>query len=186
MSHIHTEPGQHDITASAWIVREVDGEPRALVHMHRKSKVLMQIGGHIELDENPWQGIARELREEAGYDISELEILQPSAATHHIAGALEHPVPALSLTFESADRELSKHFHTDFCYVFVARHAPTYQPDETESTDLRWCTIDELKTLAAQGIVLQDVAQIYEVIVGEILPRYIRVSAAMYSQENLR
>ncbi len=32
----------------------------------------MQVGGHIELDETPWQAVEHELREESGYTLAEL------------------------------------------------------------------------------------------------------------------
>ena len=59
MPHIHTEPGQHDQTVSAFIFRKVDGEYKAFLHMHRTLGTLMQVGGHVELDETPWGAIAR-------------------------------------------------------------------------------------------------------------------------------
>jgi len=52
MSHIHTQPGQHDMTVSAFIVRQVDGEWKCLVHLHKKAGKLMQVGGHVELGVN--------------------------------------------------------------------------------------------------------------------------------------
>ena len=69
MPHIHTEPDQHDMTVSAYIVRTDSAEPLCLVHMHRKIGKLAQIGGHIELNETPWQSIAHELEEESGYTL---------------------------------------------------------------------------------------------------------------------
>lgn len=77
MAHIHTNPGEHDLTASAFIVRDDFEEPRLLLHMHKKLHILLQPGGHVELNENPWQAIEHELREETGYTFDELEVLQP-------------------------------------------------------------------------------------------------------------
>ena len=65
MPHIHTKPGQHDHTVSAFIVRLDGKQPRILLHRHKKSGVYMQFGGHIELHENPWQAISHELLEES-------------------------------------------------------------------------------------------------------------------------
>ena len=76
MAHIHTEPGQHDHTVSVYLVL-LDGKtPEILLHLHKKYRRLMQFGGHVELNEDPWQAIIHELEEETRYVISELKILQ--------------------------------------------------------------------------------------------------------------
>ena len=64
------------MTISAWIMRRQDGEVKALVHRHRKLHIWLQPGGHIEHTENPWQALAHELREETGYELSQLRVLQ--------------------------------------------------------------------------------------------------------------
>lgn len=43
MSHIHTKPGQHDFTASAFIIRTDGTEPRAMVHMHKKTSQIYAV-----------------------------------------------------------------------------------------------------------------------------------------------
>ena len=68
MPHIHTLPGEHDATASAYIVRTDLGEPAIMLHRHKKLDTMLQFGGHVELHENPLEAIAHELREESGYD----------------------------------------------------------------------------------------------------------------------
>jgi hypothetical protein len=49
MAHIHTEPGQHDFTASAFIIRldrlDERGQPKLLLHKHKKLHKLLQFGG---------------------------------------------------------------------------------------------------------------------------------------------
>lgn len=68
MAHIHTAPGQHDNTVTLYIVRQFGTEWKGLLHMHRKHHRLLPVGGHVELDETPWQSAVHELREEAGYE----------------------------------------------------------------------------------------------------------------------
>ncbi len=53
MAHIHTQPGQHDHTASAYIFRVDFDEPKLVLHLHRKINKYLQFGGHIELHETP-------------------------------------------------------------------------------------------------------------------------------------
>ena len=45
MAHIHTEPGQHDFTASAFIIRTDTPEPKLLLHRHKLVGKYLQIGG---------------------------------------------------------------------------------------------------------------------------------------------
>ena len=177
MSHIHTQPGQHDVTVSAYIVRVDGDEPRVLVHMHRKFGKLFQVGGHIELDETPWQTIAHELREESGYTLEELFVLQPDDQLVPAPGAVQHPVPVIMNTHKVP----GEHFHSDMSFAFVAKAAPAGKPAEGESQDLRWLTITELKEAAKQDLAPEDVAHFYEAVVTRYLPRYYRVPAHTYS-----
>lgn len=179
MPHIHTEPGQHDITASAWIFRKDDGELRVLVHMHRKHGKLMQIGGHVELDETPWQTLAHEIPEESGYRLDELKILQPLADVPKITDATVHPVPVLSNTHLVGDG----HYHSDYCYAFMANDIPQALPAEGESRDLRWLTPDELRDEAAKGAALKDVSEIYDFIARQVIPMYHQIDAIAYATD---
>lgn len=163
MPHIHTQPGQHDLTVSAYIIRKVDDEWRCLVHMHRKAGKLMQVGGHVELNETPWQTLIHEIREESGYQSSELDVLQilplPTIET-----AVMHPVPFLSNTHTVGNA----HFHSDWCYGFVAAALPQRAVAEGESTDMRWCSLAELRALAESGECLRDIVTIYSFLLDNI------------------
>lgn len=161
MPHIHTGPGEHDMTTSAYIVRMQDDEPLVLVHMHKKFGKLMQAGGHIELTETPWATIAHELMEETGYVLGELSVLQPTAHRVFVENAVVHPTPFLVNTHKISD----DHYHTDLCYAFVAQSEPSALPDEGESQDLRWLTMSELKSAVDDGAALEDMYQIYREIV---------------------
>lgn len=146
------------MTVSAYIVRKSDnGEWLCLVHMHRKIDILMQAGGHIELDQTPWQALAMELRDETGYDLADVRILQWSLPPT-IFHAVTHPQPLLMNTHTAGE----EHFHSDTCYAFVAEKLPSQTTGEGESDDLRWVSLKELQYLVAQGDALQDVGEIYK------------------------
>lgn len=179
MPHIHTAPGQHDITVSAYIIRIDQGEPRLLVHMHKKIGKLMQIGGHIELDETPWQALAHEVREESGYSLDELRVLQPTATSFTVDNAVVHPVPLLANTHRVSDT----HYHSDFVYGLIASNLPVALPHEEESSDLRWLSAQELQQEAANGIALQDVADIFSAIASTYLDTYHPIEASRFSLE---
>lgn len=176
MAHIHTEPNQHDMTVSAYIVLRGQGEDKLLVHMHRKFGKLLQIGGHIELNETPWQTVAHELIEECGYNVSELKVLQPAPNIPAIDGAVVHPVPFLMNTHMIG----ADHYHSDLCFAFVANDLPKAKPADGESDDLRWVTIDELKAFAQAGEAVQDSTDIYEHILAN-MNGYFMVDCEMFS-----
>jgi len=176
MPHIHTNPNQHDMTVSAYILLREDDEWKCLVHFHRKIEKLMQIGGHIELDETPWQAIAHELEEESGFSLDELQVLQPTADQVKESGNVTHPVP-FSMNTHNVGNE---HYHSDLCYGFIAKHRPRREAANGESQDLRWLTLDELAQAARDGEALLDVTHIYEFLVNQ-LDLYKVVPAISYS-----
>lgn len=169
MAHIHTEDNQHDMTASAFIVRTDLEEPSLLLHMHKKLGMWMQPGGHIELDENPWQAVLHEIEEETGYELGQLMILQPSLRLKTLTGAVLHPQPVIHNTHDFNHQ--STHKHTDVAYAFVANGSPTGKPHEGESTDFRWVNIDQLRALGHTEI-LRNVQETADFILTQVLSKW--------------
>jgi 8-oxo-dGTP diphosphatase len=150
MSHIHTEPGQHDHITSAYIIRTDLEEPQILLHRHKQLGVWLQFGGHIELDENPWQAIIHELREESGYDIDQLTVLQPADVLGALSASVSHPTPLSHNTHVHGNS--GSHIHIDTSYGFIVDQAPHHPIDEGESKTLRLFTRQELNDLSATDI----------------------------------
>jgi 8-oxo-dGTP pyrophosphatase MutT (NUDIX family) len=175
MSHIHTEPGQHDHTVGIYIIRTDFDEPKILLHLHRKVQIYAQFGGHIELDETPWHTVIHEIREEAGYDISQLMLLQPAQRLGHVGQAIVHPQPIVHVTMGYLTDEY--HYHTDSTYAFVTNSAPAHAPDEGESTDIRLFTRSEIKHHANIDDITRDTA-LYALDV--VLSNWERVSPFMF------
>jgi hypothetical protein len=149
MGHLHTEPGQHDVTASAYIVR-IDGpEPVLLLHMHKKLNQYLQFGGHVEHHEDPWQAITHEIAEESGYLMQQLRLLQPSLRLKKVSGVALHPVPVTLLTHEFPGLD---HFHTDMAFAFTTRESPAKEVEEGESTIMRNFTAAQLRALPEKDI----------------------------------
>lgn len=140
MPHIHTEPGQHDHTAGGYIVRLDFDEPKLILHRHLKLGTLLHFGGHIELNETPWQAVLHELREESGYAPEQLQVLQPTERVKDLIGVDQHPIPVAHITHELSPG----HYHTDIQYAFVASGPPRHQPDDRESIDIMLLTRQEL------------------------------------------
>ncbi len=181
MPHIHTDPGHHDTTVTAFVVRVEDGQPRVLLHMHRKFGKLMPPGGHIELSETPWAALAHELEEEAGYTLADVDVLQPKARMKTVSRVVMHPQPFLSNTHPID----AGHSHVDLDYALVAEDLPKRPPAEGESTDLRWLTADEVRALPPEATWI-NVKEMILYIFDEILPSeaWERVPATAYSLES--
>ena len=175
MAHIHTQPGQHDHTVTAYIVRTDSTEPKILLHMHKKLGRLLTIGGHIELDETPWQAIAHELQEESGYSLNELLVLQPKERLARLSGVVMHPYPVVMNTHNVAPG----HDHSDTGYAFVATAKPSGQINKGESTDLRWLTRSELETLDEADLFL-NVKEAYLFVLDTCLKNWERVAPSLY------
>lgn len=146
MPHIHTKPGQHDHTVSGFIVRTDLDEPRLLLHKHKRLGKYIQFGGHIELDETPWQALTHELKEESGYDISQLSLLQPKSRLKSVTNAKLHPVAVYHNTHNFDD----DHYHTDLGYAFVAHGEPAGAIADNESNDILMVSRSELINLPAK------------------------------------
>src|SRR5579872_3844219 len=144
MPHIHTKPGQHDQTISIYIVRLDGKEPRVMFHLHKKYQVYMQFGGHVELNENPWQALIRETREETGYDINQLEVLQPKTALTDLRGVVNHPIPISFNTHNVVDLD---HYHIDSAFAFVTDQEPKHPLGPDESLAIRLFTKKQLEDL---------------------------------------
>lgn len=176
MPHIHTQPGQHDMTVSAYVLRYEDGEWLCMVHWHRKADIYLQIGGHIELDQSPWQAIAAELMQESGYALDELKLLQPQGSRVVSHNNTPHPVPFSVNTYDVGD----EHYHVDLAYGFIADAPPKQETAEGESNDLRWYSSTELDSRAKSGEVVADVVGTYELLI-DYAEVYDQVSATDYS-----
>lgn len=157
MPHIHTEPGQHDLTASGFIILLGDGEPKLLVHEHLKLHKLMQYGGHVELDETPWDALLREIREESGYEPDQLQVLQPVPHIKAVGSNTIDPVP-VSINTHPFGGDTS-HFHTDLAYAFITRESPRNKEDERESAEHLRLTKAELSALGPDRM-FENVKQI--------------------------
>ncbi len=181
MPHIHTEPGQHDMTVSAWILLDEGGATKCLVHFHRKIETLMQIGGHLELNQTPWQALAAEILEESGYTLNELKLLQPIAEFGDGGPAVTHPIP-FNVNTHLVNNE---HYHTDLCYGFVAAQKPKLSVHKDESNDLRWMSVEELRQAYDEGEVLKDVYRRYEFLVRN-REKFVELSPETFSLEHPR
>ncbi len=172
MPHIHTEPGQHDHTASAYIVRIDMSEPKILLHRHKKLNRYLQFGGHIELNETPWQAVLHEVQEEAGYEPGQLTLLQPKHRIKHLPHVDLHPYPVCYNTHRFSDT----HFHTDIGFAFVVSELPKHEVAEDESRDFGLFSQKELLALPETDT-FEDVKEIGLFIFDECLKNWEQIRA---------
>lgn len=178
MPHIHTDPGQYDHTASAFLFRTDLTEPKVMLHLHKKYGCFMQFGGHIELNESPWQAISHELREESGYDVAQVSVLQPPVRIRKFSSPAHttlHPQPVSHATHAVG----TDHFHTDSVYALTTTEEPQQAPESGESTHIQLFTRSELTALPSEKI-YDNVRETALYIFDELLPQWEAVSSAEF------
>ena len=165
------------MTISAWIMRRQDGEVKALVHRHRKLHIWLQPGGHIEHTENPWQALAHELREETGYELSQLRVLQALPVVEGCIHDVMHPAPVAVNTHSP----YPGHFHSDIAMAMVADGDPAEKPRPGESLELQWVSPDEFAALPGAE---PDAVMIMTMIVERVADSWIPIRATDWSLED--
>ncbi|GAC1499424.1 MAG: hypothetical protein NVS1B10_02150 [Candidatus Saccharimonadales bacterium] len=100
-----------------------------MLHKHKLINKYIQYGGHIELNETPWQALIHEIAEESGYEISQLEILQPKDRILKLTNSILHPTPLCQISHKLHNG----HYHTDSQFVFTAKAPPKNKAGKDES-----------------------------------------------------
>ncbi len=174
MGHIHDKPGQHDHTTSAYIVRIDSDEPKVILHRHKLDKLYLQFGGHIELNENSWQTIIRELREEAGYDIAQLKVLQPKLRMKKLSNAHVHPLPFCYNTHSV--KNAKDHYHTDSVFAFTTQQQPKHPLAENEPSDTKLFSRQQIVDIPESEI-FPMAREMALFLLDEILPNWEQIPA---------
>lgn len=142
MGHIHSD-SEYDYTASAIIVH--DG--KVLLLNHHKLNMWLPPAGHIELDETPLEALFRETEEECGLTPDDLTLITPYSDNLRFArdDGKSHTQP---MPFDIDVHSIgdSGHRHIDFAYILVSTK-DSVTPEVGGSQDLRWHTLDEIRTL---------------------------------------
>ncbi|OJX81682.1 NUDIX domain-containing protein [Leifsonia sp. 71-9] len=149
--HLNTEPGGRDWTVSAILIRvRADGDPMVLLHRHRRLQRMLPPGGHVERDEAPVTALVRELREETGYGLDQLTLLQPPARLSTIQSNAVQPMP-----FSLAEHRVGTddHFHLDLTYALLADGDAAYPVDPSESQEIVWVPLGDVAGLADLDVV---------------------------------
>jgi len=135
----HFAPGH--ITASCFIV----DDDRLLLHHHRRLNRWLQMGGHVEGDEDPKDAALREGSEESG-------LRDLTLAAGGIFDLDVHVIPAA--------KGEPKHRHFDVRYVARTASPDAVVIDRAESNDVAWVPLERAEALmneAASSRVIQKI-----------------------------
>jgi 8-oxo-dGTP pyrophosphatase MutT (NUDIX family) len=135
----------------------------------------MQFGGHIELNENPWQAITHELKEETGYDIDQLQIMQPKDRLKHLGSNQLHPTPISYLTHPFTDEP---HYHTDIAFLFVTSQEPRHSIGKDESPQIKLYSHAEVQDLDTY----ENICEIVDFAFDTCLSKWETVDTALFSR----
>ncbi len=134
---------------------------KVLLHLHKKAKKMLPLGGHVELNELPEEACIREAQEEAGLEIS---IYNP--VNNQLKNSCELVGEKLLINpIYTIFNEINpEHYHIDFVFYATAKSSDT-KPGEGESNLLRWYSKEDLKnTCGIQHNILMMASEALELL----------------------
>jgi ADP-ribose pyrophosphatase YjhB (NUDIX family) len=124
-------------TVSVFIIHK----DKVLLHLHKKAKKVLPLGGHIEINELPEEACIREAWEESGLEIS---LYNPVNGELKKSCALAGEKLLINPMHTIFGEIAPEHCHIDFVYYATAKSYET-RPADGESNLLKWYTKEELK-----------------------------------------
>jgi len=111
---------------------------KTLLLLHKKIGIWLPVGGHIEQNELPEAAALREAKEESGLDVV---LYNPDKQLEmNDAKQLVRPIHILLEDINEARQDI------DFIY-YATSTSDELNPQTGETTNLKWFTAEELKTL---------------------------------------
>jgi len=112
-----------------------------LLHSHKKSKKILPLGGHIEVNELPEEAGIREAQEESG-----LKIILYNPVNKELKKSCDLVGEKLLINpmYTIFGEITQEHCHIDFVYYAIAKSYET-RPADGESNLLKWYTKEDLK-----------------------------------------
>lgn len=124
-------------TVSVFIVHK----DKVLLHLHKKAKKILPIGGHIELNELPEETCIREAQEESGLKIN---LYNPLNNQLKDACELAEEKLLINPMYTILGEISPEHYHIDLVYYAAAKSFHT-TPGDGESNLLKWYNKEDLK-----------------------------------------
>lgn len=147
MPHLHTGDGEKDFTVSGYVVND----DRVLQHLHRKLKLWLAPGGHVEWDQDPMEALYDELEQESGLTRDTLELIATNSLQREInrRHSVEIPTPFDIDVHPIPMHDGSSHYHIDFAYV-LRSSTDEVAPQPGESQIWEWMDAGRLIQIADQ------------------------------------
>ena len=119
-------------TASAYVVND----QKVLLHYHKKVRLVLPPGGHIEPNETPAESAIREVKEETGLKVK----IIPLQTDPTYISPRTTPTPRLIQIEDIDDPVDGQHEHIDFIFYCI--------PDGSvgKSSGWYWFSLEDLKT----------------------------------------
>lgn len=124
-------------TVSVFIVHK----DKVLLHLHKKAKKILPLGGHIEVNELPEETCIREAQEESGLEINLYNPLNKELKKSCTLVGEKLLINPMYTIFNEITPE---HCHIDFVYYATSKSYET-RPADGESNLLKWYTKEDLK-----------------------------------------
>jgi 8-oxo-dGTP diphosphatase len=136
-------------SATVYVVATIKGEPKVLLHMHKKHNHWYGLGGHVESDEDPVEAAIREAKEEAGIDVKIFS--RYPLKTFKQAHELITPVLLM-------DQDINgDHRHIDCVYFGTTKDPSKVRMNE----QFRWCSKKDLERMDVQEDTMYIVKQAF-------------------------
>jgi 8-oxo-dGTP pyrophosphatase MutT (NUDIX family) len=120
-------------TVTAFVV----WQGRTLLHWHRKERLWLPPGGHVEPNEDPVQAVLREVEEETGLLVE----IYGSPPPLQFENVTQLPSPVTVLVFDVAGDGV-RHQHIDFDYFCRPLQSP---PERFPDPTMRWFTAHQIQ-----------------------------------------
>jgi 8-oxo-dGTP diphosphatase len=127
------------LTVSAIIIHD----SKVLLVKHKKLNVWLYPGGHLEENEDPIQGLRREVEEEVRQEVRIIGTPNHSLAGRGISFL---PGPFAILSERIAAGTEKEHIHIDLVYLCRA-YQSTIDPNLKETDGAQWFSIEEIRSL---------------------------------------
>jgi 8-oxo-dGTP pyrophosphatase MutT (NUDIX family) len=125
------------ITCACWVVNKE--RTKALMTHHLKLNRWLQLGGHLEAEDNTIvDSCIRELKEESG--LNRFDLL-----SNDIFDMDVHKIP-------TSKKGVSEHFHFDVRMLFEADENESIQFDKSESNNVKWMAFEDILKLESESI----------------------------------
>ncbi len=125
-------------TVSIFIVHK----DKVLLHVHKRAKKILPLGGHIEPNELPEEACMREVQEESGLKIN---LYNPQNVSLNNACSLDGERLLVNPIYTILSEITSEHYHIDLVYYATAESFYLI-PGYGESNLLIWYNKEELKS----------------------------------------